>query len=121
VELMFRLTPLDKLKNQAALDPEDYARVGELIPISEFETPFNIYETFSDRFKEFGLPRPPQRYDVLNICTYEPEHGVTSLMLVDLSKGDKTLPDPTARLHRKPNRPLALLPLVNSFPFNGNS
>jgi hypothetical protein len=115
-ETLLRLCQFNRLPSLDRIDPEDYMVVGSLHPIVEYESPFNIYETLADG-SGFALPRPLERYDIINIATSSPSRGVTSLLLVKL-KSDMHLVYPSARMHYVKSRPFALLPLPAAMPFH---
>lgn len=106
--LLYRLDNQPVTLEDLELDPDDYMQVGGKFNLSEWNGPFEFYDTFTREFS--GTPRIIDRYDIVRFEYISPRRLVIDYLLVDLKK-DKHLMFKGCHLLHKTTHPHALLRL----------
>lgn len=108
VEILHRADKLADPKHLLELTPEQYTRVGSVLPLVEYYSPIDIYHQFKEPVDaEFGIPRPFRAYDVVNLCSDE-FNKIVTLVFVPRARIDDLI-YPGVAVQRTPTLPLAMV------------
>jgi len=120
-QLLLRMPTTSRLGSTEEIHADDYMPCAGLLPLPEFETPFDIYCWMASGHMD-GLPRIPAEYDILNLRVASPEPALTSLLIADLDTHMHLVPPGEDTYVHYLKGHLALIPLPRALPFvHGNS